>query len=607
MRVLITRPEREATALAAALGARGHTPIVAPLFQLAILHPPEPFAAALAASQAVLLTSANGARALADCTDQRSKPIFAVGDTTAATAEGLGFTNVASASGDSAALAELVRQRLDPKDGPLLHASGLDVIGEIELAGFEVRRFALYEAREAPELPDSARAALQARAVDAATIFSPRASSVFVRLVASAGLAQSCRPVTAIAISGAAAQPLGALPFKAVRTAARPTRQSVLDEIDRPAEVGVQGRTTMSDTPSPPVDSLPPPASPVIMPVKRGLGVLGAFVIGLVSAVIVVAAALFSLPYWPQEAREMWRGPPPQLPAPAPVAPPPAAPTVDIAGPVNNAVDAAKRELNGRLDDLEKRVRAAATTAAQADHPAVNEGALADLRAKIDALEKRPAGDPDMDKEVASLKKEVDALRDSNQQVAASEQKTIAAARASAIVGIAARLSAAVEQGLPFAGDLALLPPLVQASGKADDAKLTEAIATLQPMAAAGVAGRATLVSQFPAMAKAALAEDVADDSFGQRVLGKIKSIVSLRRVGDDVQGDTAEARLARAEAALNAGDIAKAVELVKSLPPQSARATAPWLAKAEAHLAAQRAVDQLSAEAVSLLGAARP
>src|SRR5581483_6645899 len=137
------------------------------------------------------------------------------------------------------------------------------------------RRFALYEAREAPELPDSARAALQARAVDAATFFSPRASSVFVRLVASAGLAQSCRPVTAIAISGAAAPPLGALPFKAVRT----TRQSVLDEIDRPAEVGVQGRTTMSDTPSPPVDSLPPPASPVIMPVKRGLGVLGAFVI----------------------------------------------------------------------------------------------------------------------------------------------------------------------------------------------------------------------------------------------------------------------------------------------------------------------------------------
>ncbi len=33
MRVLITRPEREAAALAEALGARGHQPVVAPLFR----------------------------------------------------------------------------------------------------------------------------------------------------------------------------------------------------------------------------------------------------------------------------------------------------------------------------------------------------------------------------------------------------------------------------------------------------------------------------------------------------------------------------------------------------------------------------------------------
>ena len=42
----------------------------------------------------------------------------------------------------------------------------------------------------------------------------------------------------------------------------------------------------------------------------------------------------------------------------------------------------------------------------------------------------------------------------------------------------------------------------------------------------------------------------------------------------------------------------------MKSLPPQTAKATAAWLARAEAHLAAQRAVDQLAAQAVALLGA---
>ena len=34
MRVLITRPEREAVTLATALSQRGHVPVIAPLFRL---------------------------------------------------------------------------------------------------------------------------------------------------------------------------------------------------------------------------------------------------------------------------------------------------------------------------------------------------------------------------------------------------------------------------------------------------------------------------------------------------------------------------------------------------------------------------------------------
>ena len=215
MRVLITRPEREATALATALIERGHAPVIAPLFRLEILRPPPEFAEALAACQTVLLTSANGARALADASEQRGKPIIAVGDTTASTAEGLGFAAVVSAAGDGPALAELVRRGLDPKKGPLVHVSGADVALDLSetLApdGFEVHRFVLYDAREESTLPESARAALEARALDAATFLSPRAASVFAKLVGDAGLADSLRGVTAIAISPAALDPLAAL------------------------------------------------------------------------------------------------------------------------------------------------------------------------------------------------------------------------------------------------------------------------------------------------------------------------------------------------------------------------------------------------------------
>ena len=662
MRVLITRPEREATTLATALAERGHVPVIAPLFRLEILHPPADFATDLASCQAVLVSSANGARALAEASEQRGKPILAVGDTTAATAEGLGFTSVTSAAGDGQALAELARTRLDPKAGPLLHVSGVDIAQDFSAAlapdGFEVRRVALYEAREEAALPDSARAAIEARALDAAMFFSPRASALFARLVQEAGLSASLSNVTAIAISPAALQPLSALPFRATVAAARPTRQSVLDEIDRlpvaaplrSEAAAAEGPSIMSDTPSSPDTAAPPvpPVTPRPVEVRRGLAVVGAFIIGVVASCLVVAGALISLPYWPAEIRALWQG---QGAAAAPPAPALDLQQVrqDAAAVANASVEATRRELSARLDDLEKRVRAA--SAAAAERPAGPAGsgpdpAIAELRRKIEALESRPAApptpgetatpapapsapSPEHEKELATLRLELATMRNTVQTIDqtiavqrdqtkllaeavdkargeasarnAGEQKAMGAARASALIGIAARLSAAVESGLPFVTDLALLTPLAQG-----DAKLDESTAVLQKYAQTGVASRPALVAEFPAVAKAALADDLADDSFGERLLGKVRALVSLRRVGNDVEGDGTEAKLARAEAALEAGDLAKAVALVKTLPPQTARATAGWLSRAEANLTAKQATDQISAQAVTLLGSAR-
>lgn len=636
MRVLIIRPEREATALAAALTERGHTPVIAPLFRLEYLHPPAEFSAALADCQAVLLTSANGARALAEASEQRGRAILAVGDTTASTAEGLGFSAVTSAAGDGAALAELARQRLDPKDGPLLHVSGREVAVDLgallQPAGFEVKRFALYDAREETSLPDSARAALEARALDVVTFFSPRAASVFASMVEDAGLAANLRDVTAVAISPAALVPAAGLPFKSAAAAKRPSRQAVLDEIDRLAEAPVQGQATMSDTtPAPDEPAAPPPAPPVM--VRRGLGVVGAFVVGVLAAVLVLAAALISLPYWPPQVRDLWRG---QVAAPTPPGVDLQAVRADVTTVANAAVDTARKELTARLDDLEKRLRAVSATAAErpTTAPAGPDPSIRDLRSRVEALEQRPAASAappptpapapsnvEAEKEIAVLTREIASLRatlgaldqavssqrdqakalsDAVGQRSNGEQKAMTAARASMLIGLTARLAASIDAGMPFAPELNLLQPLAQG-----DAKLGEFVIALQPHAQTGVASRAALDAAFPAVAKAALAEDLADDSYGERLMSKLRGLVSLRRVGD-MPGDTTEAKLARAEQALHAGDVAKAVELVKSLPPQTSQATSPWLARADAHLAAKRSLDQLAVYAVNLLGAAR-
>ena len=62
MRLLVTRPEADAAALAGILAGRGHEPIMAPVMSIRFL---DQAAIPSRAWQALLVTSANGARALA--------------------------------------------------------------------------------------------------------------------------------------------------------------------------------------------------------------------------------------------------------------------------------------------------------------------------------------------------------------------------------------------------------------------------------------------------------------------------------------------------------------------------------------------------------------
>jgi hypothetical protein len=416
----------------------------------------------------------------------------------------------------------------------------------------------------------------------------------------------------------------------------------VLDEVDRVAQAGVQEQAPPIGNPmSDPTPASPPSVETRTVVMRRGLGFFASLLGGMLGTVLLLAALVATLPLWPHFLLSLWRGG--------------EAPTIDVgqiradAGTAaRTAVEALRRDLGGRLEELDKRLKALAATREKptgdkstgdrptGDRAVTPDPAIAELRGKIEALENRPvpsaspapaapaapaAPNPDTEKEIATLQRDIASLRLAlqtlDQSVASqreqakalsdtvsargsSEQKVQQAARAAAVIGVAARLSSALELGLPFVADVDLLAPLVQG-----DAKLTEIVGQLQPAAKTGVASRAVLANEFPAVAKAALAEDLADDSFGQRVLGKLRSLISLRRVGD-VPGDGVEAKIARAEVALNQGNLVQAVELVKSLPPNVANATSAWLAKAEAHLAAEQAVDRLSAYAVQLLGQSR-
>jgi len=227
MRVMITRPREDARPLAEALAARGVETLLEPLLEIV------PVADArldLAGVQAVLLTSANGARALAAATGARDVTVLAVGAATAAAAAG--FARVEAAGGDVAALADLAASVCDPAAGALVHVAGShvagDLAGRLTERGFTLRRETLYTAVRTEALSDAAAAALRQGALDAVLLFSPRTADSFVTLAARAGVTADLARVRALCLSAAVAEAAGTVAWRALDVAARPDQEALL-------------------------------------------------------------------------------------------------------------------------------------------------------------------------------------------------------------------------------------------------------------------------------------------------------------------------------------------------------------------------------------------
>ena len=238
MPILITRPAADAAALAERLQALGAETLIEPMLTI------KPLAGAaleLDGVQAVLVTSANGARALSRATPRRDVPVFAVGEASAECARELGFTTVTAAGGDVEALAREVSAALDPVSGALLHVSGAqqagDLVATLQSAGFTAQRAVLYEAQAAEALSPRCVTALQEGAIDCALFFSPRSGAIFARLIRQAGLARCSRRIEALCLSPAVARSLDALEWRSVRTAAAPDQEALLALLPR---VGVE-------------------------------------------------------------------------------------------------------------------------------------------------------------------------------------------------------------------------------------------------------------------------------------------------------------------------------------------------------------------------------
>ncbi|MHA1560153.1 MAG: uroporphyrinogen-III synthase [Alphaproteobacteria bacterium] len=239
MRVLVTRPAPDAELTVQRLRALGHEVYAQPLMQAEFLTPPHS-----SDPGAIMVTSRNGVRALSawpQSAEWRDRPLFAVGDATAALAAEGGFTNVRSARGDGNALAALVIEARDPRDGPILYPAAEERSSSLETrlraGGFKVDTAIAYRMRAAKGFAPEILGALESGLLEGVLLYSKRSASIFLSLIDRDGLADGLRKLRVFAMSDSVANVFSGRAVERVDIAQSPQEEVVFSLLPTPVKV----------------------------------------------------------------------------------------------------------------------------------------------------------------------------------------------------------------------------------------------------------------------------------------------------------------------------------------------------------------------------------
>lgn len=284
----------------------------------------------------------------------------------------------------------------------------------------------------------------------------------------------------------------------------------------------------------------------------------------LASALVLVLALVATSPYW--------------------------APSLSSVLPWGMPGGAGNPALGGRLDAIEQKLSQLANQPNEA-------GATPDLTAVQSKLQDQAAAQDKLDQRLGALEARVANLSDDPQRL---------------LLISLGQLSAAIETSRPYAGELGSAEAL--ASKRPD---ILAQLKTLDAASSVGIPGAAVLARQFsqdvaPAMLRAGADSNAAADSWWQRVLARLRSLVVIRRTDADGQqsADPVVAAVSTAEAALDQGDVAGAVGTIEALPADTRTPAQPWLVLAHKRLDAEATVAQAieaTSQALAAPGAKTP
>ncbi len=229
MRLLVTRPEPDNERTAAALRAAGHEVVLAPLLRIESVDADLGPSGSVLSWAAILITSANGVRAVAGHPrrgELSALPVLAVGRTSAEAARAAGFPDVTSADGDAQDLVRLAAQRFAGSPLPLLYLAGEDRSGELAAPGLNISTVVVYRAAPAERFSPEARAALEQGQIDSVLHFSRRSVESYLDCGRDI-MGPALRPMHHC-LSARAAEPLRLAGASQIAVAVRPDEASLL-------------------------------------------------------------------------------------------------------------------------------------------------------------------------------------------------------------------------------------------------------------------------------------------------------------------------------------------------------------------------------------------
>jgi hypothetical protein len=339
--------------------------------------------------------------------------------------------------------------------------------------------------------------------------------------------------------------------------------------------------------PAPVKRELPPPgaaaAPDAAVPAKKRDVVPALYLLGFV----VLAAAIV----W------LWQNPPIVAPSPPP-------PEIAVLQGQVSALEAKVTRLEQRPApvaqppaDLAPLTARVAALEARKLPPPVD---LAPIEAAIAELQKRPIGDPALAARFDALAGRQDALtaRVDAAEGALGHRQDAVDARLAPLEKNAGQITALADRSARIARIQAAQAALDSGLKLGD---LPGAPAALARYATAAPPTEASLRLAFPAVANAAVAASkpaVDDKPFLDRAWAKAQDLVTLRQGDHVILGDPSAGVLARARAALDAGDLAGAVAALNALTGPAAAAVADWKAQAQGLLDARKALGDMAAHA---------